>query len=490
MIEIQYINDVKILFNGIRLNLIMKQIQSDKKNFSLFVKTSKSVNYLNDFINTYRWLFQVHRHNRLETAHQYLKGLLCLPKGKANMERMEEEIPGSEYRAYQHFITNSKWDHGQVLAKVSVDTSELMRSNKKKSQRPTGCIIDESAHLKKGEKSVGVSKQYAGVVGKVENCQVGVYASLVNDIRAGLVGERLFLPEAWVNDKERCKEARVPESCRKYKTKPQLALEIIDELISQRVEFDWIGGDGLYGHNRELREGLDNRNLFYVLNVHKDEKVFLSCPEFSDPEKSGRRGRPPKNAKPSIEDIRLDKYLKQIGDEEWSIEKKIRKTHKGWLKLKVHKTKIWLCEDQAGVVKEKTLIITQTMDGTKETKYSISNGGIDEYTHHEYGYFVAQRYWVERTFDDSKNELGMSDYQVRKWTGWHHHHAIVFMAGLFLLNQKIDYGDKAPLMSMSDARILMIVSIFGTEEEINKRLEQMETRHEKRQKDIDRRYKT
>jgi hypothetical protein len=63
---------------------------------------------------------------------------------------------------------------------------------------------------------------------------------------------------------------------------------------------------------------------------------------------------------------------------------------------------------------------------------------------------------VERTFDDSKNELGMSDYQVRKWTGWHHHHAIVFMAGLFLLNQKIDYGDKVPLMSMSDARILMV----------------------------------
>ena len=156
----------------------------------------------------------------------------------------------------------------------------------------------------------------------------------------------------------------------------------------------------------------------------------------------------------------------------------------------MHKTKIWFCEGQEGAVKEKTLIITQTMDGTKETKYSISNGGIDEYTHYEYGYFVAQRYWVERTFDDSKNELGMSDYQVRKWTGWHHHHAIVFMAGLFLLNQKIDYGDEVPLMSMSDARILMVVSIFGTEEEINKRLEQMETRHEKRQKDIDRRYKT
>jgi SRSO17 transposase len=426
----------------------------------------------------------------LETAHQYIKGLFCLEKGKANMERMEEEIPDSEYRAYQHFLTNSKWDHQEVLAKVSADTSELMRSNKKKSQKPIGCIIDESSHLKKGKKSVGVSSQYAGVVGKVENCQVGVYASLVNDIRAGLVGERLFLPEVWVNDKERCQEAGVPESHRKYKTKPQLALEIIDELISQGVEFDWIGGDGLYGHNREFREGLDKRNLFYVLNVHKDEKVFLSCPEFSVPEKSGRRGRPPKNVKPSIDPIRLDKYLKQIDSEGWSIEKKIRKTHKGWLKLKVHKTKVWLWEDQEGAVQERTLIITQTMDGKKETKYSISNGGLNEYTHHEYAYFVAQRYWVERTFDDSKNELGMSDYQVRKWLGWHHHHALVFMAGLFLLKRKLEFEESAPLMSMRDARILMIVSMFGTKKEIKNRLKQMETRHINRQYDIDRRYKT
>ena len=130
------------------------------------------------------------------------------------------------------------------------------------------------------------------------------------------------------------------------------------------------------------------------------------------------------------------------------------------------------------------------MDGKKETKYSISNGGLNEYTHHEYAYFVAQRYWVERTFDDSKNELGMSDYQVRKWLGWHHHHALVFMAGLFLLKRKLEFEDSAPLMSMRDARILMIVSMFGTKEEIKNRLKQMETRHINRQYDIDRRYKT
>ncbi|MCH8319278.1 MAG: transposase [Bacteroidetes bacterium] len=109
----------------------------------------------------------------------------------------EEEIPDSEYRAYQHFLTYSKWDHNEVLSKVCRDTSQILKLNKAKSKKPTGLIVDESAHLKKGTKSVAVGKQYAGVVGKVENCQVGVYASMVNDNRAGLVNERLFIPETW-----------------------------------------------------------------------------------------------------------------------------------------------------------------------------------------------------------------------------------------------------------------------------------------------------
>jgi len=141
-------------------------------------------------------------------------------------------------------------------------------------------------------------------------------------------------------------------------------------------------------------------------------------------------------------------------------------------------------------VKERTLIITQTMDGKKETKYSLSNGKIDDYSHHEFAYFQSQRYWVERTFDDAKNELGMSDYQVRKWLGWHHHHALVLMAGLYLLKQKIEHETETPLMSIRDARILIIIKLFGTKKDLEIRLEQMKTRHVIRQKDIDRRYKT
>lgn len=470
----------------------MRQVQSDKKNLANFLNSTLTDSYAQDFVYSYCDCFQVHTHNRAHVALQYFLGLLKSEKGQGNMERMEEEVPESEYRAYQHFLSESSWKHQDVIDKVAFDASTLMKAEKARCGKPTGLIIDESAHLKKGNKSVGVGKQYAGVVGKVENCQVGVYASLVNDTRAALVGEKLFLPESWTKDKRRCKIAGIPSAEQGHKTKPELALDIIDRLIGQGVEFDWVGGDGLYGHTSEFRQELEQRKLLFVLDVHKDEKVFFEKPSFVIPEAKSSRGRRPKHKKPDIDPIRLDKYFHQIAsdDTQWSVEKKIRKGHKGWLMLRVHKIKVWVQEGTSDQVVERTLIISHKLDGRKEVKYSLSNGSIEEYSSHQYAWFQSQRYWVERTFDDAKNELCMSDYQVRKWEGWHHHHALVFMAGLFLLKHRIEFEHESPLMSMRDARILMIVSLYGTEQDVQNRIDQMEIRHKKRQYDIDRRYKT
>ena len=94
--------------------------------------------------------------------------------------------------------------------------------------KPTGYIVDESAHLKKEDKSAGVANQYAGVVGKIDNCQVGVYALLVNATRSTIINAKLFLPKCWTGDKRRCAKADVPKESRKFQTKPQLGLSMID----------------------------------------------------------------------------------------------------------------------------------------------------------------------------------------------------------------------------------------------------------------------
>jgi len=149
------------LFNLLVTNrsiFIQVKNQSDKKTFEKLLERCKLGNYLSDFVYTLRSLFQVAKHNQTPKALRYIKGLLTLEKGKANMERMEEEITDSEYRAYQHFITNSNWNYREVIEKVAKDTSQLLQSNKALSKKPISIIIDESAHLKKGEGISGNSQ--------------------------------------------------------------------------------------------------------------------------------------------------------------------------------------------------------------------------------------------------------------------------------------------------------------------------------------------
>jgi len=466
----------------------MKQVQSDKKNFSFPGSIHQGNNSLGGFVYGYHKFFRSWRYNNTTTALRYVQGLICCERGKANMERMEEEIDDSEYRAYQHFITHSNWDDVGLLKQLGKDASDELQRQKAINGLPVGLIIDESAHLKKGDKSVGVSRQYAGVVGKVDNCQVGVYSSLVNGERATLVNQRLFLPESWTTDPSRCEEADIPESHRIFKTKQELALDEVDDLLASGVEIDWVGGDGFYGHGTFFSRGLQKRGLFYVLDVHRDLHVYLQEPHFSVPAKKSGRGRHPKVSKPDIPSIRLDVYEKTLDETAWK-EEKVRKTAKGWLVLKIHKADVWIKDTNTSEVFRQTLIITRTTDGSDEIKYSLSNGELEAYTHKEYAYFQVQRYWVERTFQDAKGELGFSDYQVRKWRSWQHHHVLVFLACLYLMKTRIENHQNYPLLSVRDARILIIQALFGTKEQLQRRMQQMEKRHVNRQRDIDRRYR-
>lgn len=404
------------------------------------------------------------------------------------MERIAEENPESEYRAYQHFISNSNWDCTGLQKSLALDCSELLFLHKIKSKKPTGYIIDESAHLKKGKKSVGVSRQYAGIIGKVDNCQIGVYSSLINEKYTSIINQRLFLPEKWTKDSRACEQAGIPKSCQKYKTKPELAIEMIKQDIARGVKFDWIGGDGLYGHSTQLCHALDDLEQFFVLDVHKSETVYLEEPVISIPKKQGKRGRNPSKLKADRQAISLAEFIKNLALNDWKLEY-IRDSTKGKLHLYVYKKTVWTWDKKEDKARKRTLIITKKRGKKSKIKYSLSNGTEQAYTHQEYAYFVAQRYWVERSFDNAKNELAMSDFQTRKWKAWHHHHSLMLLASLFIMKQQIDNQEEVPLLSFRDARILIILHVFGTQEEIELRLKQMEKRHQKRKYDIERCFK-
>ncbi len=259
---------------------------------------------------------------------------------------------------------------------------------------------------------------------------------------------------------------------------------MIDELDNLGTQWDWIGGDGLYGHCYELTTELDERNLLYVLDVHKDEQISVEEPQIAVPPRTHDKGRTPTKPQADREPIRLDRYCAKLSADEWELVK-IRKGEKGWLKRHVHVANVWVWDGKEESARRRTVVISTTPGRKPKTKYRFSNGTLEDYSVQEYAYFQAQRYWVERCFDDAKNELGLSDYQVRKWKGWHHHHALVMMASLFLLKERFRQKNTVPLMSLRDARLLIIARLFGTDEDVDTCLDQMQARHEKRQKSID-----
>lgn len=356
-----------------------------------------------------------------------------------------------------------------------------------------GCTVDEKAHLKKGKKSVGVARQYAGVSGKVDNCQVSVHLSLCADRYASLISHRLYLPSEWTDDVERCRKAGIPEDQTVFKTKPELGLEMVEELINSGVPFDYINGDGLYGNSYTFSKGLDSLGVRYVLDVHSNQKIFLQEPIIQVPlSEKGKRGRKPTRLKTDIPGIKVDEYGKSLKSSDYK-EVRIRPTTKGWLTAFIHVAKVWVWDEQALDNKaiEQTLVIQKSLGKKKRIKYALSNIGVEQQSIETFAFMQAQRFWIEKCFRDDSHDLGMSDYQVRSYKGFYNHMALTCVAMQFVLRQRIAGQKDYPLLSYNDVRILYATEIMEKYdcELMNLRIKQMKKRHEKRIKDIMRYYK-
>jgi SRSO17 transposase len=167
-----------------------------------------------DYCQMFEHHFIVRGRDVIRHARHYLGGLLGTQRRK-NIERIEADVADSDYENLQQFISDSPWDHEAVMSQVATEAETTLGG-----QPDTALYVDESSFAKKGNASVGVQRQYCGRLGKVENCQVGVYAALGCGVRAALVDFRLFLPEAWANDPVRCAKAKVPEDQRVHRFEP------------------------------------------------------------------------------------------------------------------------------------------------------------------------------------------------------------------------------------------------------------------------------
>jgi SRSO17 transposase len=430
------------------------------------------------YIPEYQFLLKTKTKSLFDQAEQYFKGLF--QSDKRNIERMCETVPESNYERIQHFISSSPWDALAVMNKVAENTSKSLQKFTK-----VGLLVDESGHSKKGDKSVGVGWQYNGNTGKVENCQVGVYAALCANQYYSLVDSRLYLPKDWTEDKARCLEAGIPEERIIFKTKPELALEIVKSLRELGIRFDWVDADGLYGNDFEFADALDQLGEVFVLEVHSNQKIYLEEPEIHIPKDLGKKGRKPSLPKSKQQSVQVRQYVAGCQQSYWN-EFTIRETTKGPLRCQALVRKIWVWDGESLKAKERLLIIKKTkISNGFEYKYALTNAKENQFSWEDLIQMQSQRYFIERAFQESKQELGMSDYQVRGWRAWHHHTALVMMAQEFVLREKLLCQDTVPLLSTRDVRELIIIQLISKKRNLLEILKQILQRHRKRKQAID-----
>ena len=414
--------------------------------FSLSVKDlDGSHDKLNRFHEGYISHFFTKTRNMTKQSYQYIQGKF-LAKGKGNMCTYPKDVPDCNNQSLQHFVSNSPWDHRPVLDHIQRDVTEAI------GDKNHGSIhVDECCFPKQGKDSVGAAPQYCGRLGKIANCQVGVFLGYTKDSYRTLIDERLYLPKKWISDKKRRKKCGVPWSVR-FKKKTELAWEMIRHAKKKKIPFAWIGMDSLYGRDSWLRNKIDAQGLIYIADIPNNLGVWLQKPKTGvPPHRKGVRGRKPTREKviEGTEPIKVRDIKDQLGGKEWH-HIFIRDTERRELWADMACLRVFPSEDN-GLPGDECWLIIRKDPKSKEIKYQLSNAPPDT-SIDRLAQMSGSRYWIERTFEDGKGIAGLADYQVRNWTGWHHHITMTLLAMLYLMELSIDLGKKADFLTVQDVK--------------------------------------
>jgi len=173
---------------------------------------------------------------------------------------------------FQHFISHAPWRHEPLNAQIGRDADRLLGG-----KPDSALLLDESRLVKQGDRSVGVARQWCGRLGKVDNCQVAVFAVLTDGARHTPVDMRLYLPQRWIDDPARCDRAEIPPEARTMRTKSALALEMVRAARARGIRFGWVGVDGGYGKEPAFLRALDEMGETFVADVHCDQRDYYLC---------------------------------------------------------------------------------------------------------------------------------------------------------------------------------------------------------------------
>ena len=361
----------------------------------------------------------------------YLSGLMSNMPAKSVEPIALEFLGQGEVRSLQRFMKTYHWDHEAMKLKHQILLSPLIAD-------PQGMInVDSSEFVKKGKESVGVSRQYCGAIGKVENCQSGVFVGYSSEKGYGLLAGRLYMPEIWFSPEyaQRRKDNLVPKDLR-FKTKIEIALELIHQVHQTKLfPAQWIGCDATFGSDAHFLNSLPE-GVYYFADVRSDTQVFLKKPKVQVPAYSGR-GRKPKRPRrsPGQPQPKTVAALGRSGKCHWE-SVVLAEGAKGPILAKVTRLRVY--PTRAGLPQEDSvwLFIRTTPEG--KTKFSFSNAPMDMPLS-EMCKASIMRWPIEQCFEEGKSQLGMDHYEHRSWPAWHRHMIYVFLGLHFMLRLRVQF---------------------------------------------------
>jgi SRSO17 transposase len=360
----------------------------------------------------------------------YVAGL-CSPVGRKTTETIAY-FHNQDRQALQRFIGWVDWDHRPMLAELAVQVGQTL------GESDGVLVLDPSAFSKKGTESVGVQRQWNGRLGKIDNCQVGVYLGYVSRREQALVDVRLFLPESWAHDKQRRAKCHVPTDV-KFATKLELGFAMI-EANRAVLPHTWVVGDDEFGRSTAFRRDLRELGERYLLAVPSNTLVRDLKAE--PPPYCGHGKRP------MAPFVRVDKWGAQLPANAWT-RIDVRDGEKGPLEIRITTRRVLAITERKHSEREEVLVITRRVedDGTVVHDYWLSNAA-PQTPRKEFARAAKARGRIEQCLQRGKSETGLADYETRSWQGWFHHQTLSLMATWFLvleqLRGKKNAGDHAP----------------------------------------------
>jgi SRSO17 transposase len=339
-----------------------------------------------------------------ERSRAYLQALLDRVERK-NGWQLAEAMGEADPNGAQRLLYAAVWDADAVR-------DELQRFVAEAFGQPAGIlVVDESGVVKKGEKSVGVAKQYCGAVGKVEQCQVGVYLTYASALGHAFLDRRLFLPEEWTTDAARCREAKVPEAVT-FATKPQLAQAMLAHAFVLGIPAAWVTGDEIYGSAPALRTSLEQRPCAYVLAVRSNEPLTV----------------PPPVPKP-----RLVGLLETAASAVAKVKPEVWERHSAGAGSKGERWYDWAwlpLAEAAPTGWRKWLLVRRSLDDSELAYYRVfapEGTSLETLVH-----VAGSRWTIEQCLEEAKGEAGLDQYEVRHWHSWHRQITLSLLAHAFL----------------------------------------------------------